>query len=399
MTNLSLKSLIIMILVLAYPVGRIFLPEGSNYDGSSTTNLSYVAYLLEDISIGFGALYYIRFYYRPGGINILAAIWTFFFLFTMIHSTFSESIITSFHLSIRGSAYVFLGLLFCEYVGRGQDSLEKFRSLQVILVVVLLASLIVEIISTISYEYLVVFGAGGSFISLLTILSTLYLFLFCHDDKNIYYYFKMTILLVVILFLTFKLNSFSSVLCFFSALTISLLVCRYYTVSLFIVSVLSIISVWLYEKLFSSDFLIANKSLDVLLSGSGRFEVWKYTVEKIINGELRWYGYGYMADRFFLIDATNLPFNHTCHNSFLTTLVGLGYWGGFFYVFFISFHIYWYFNLRGSRTFKLYVRTSILSIVLFGIGSPMYPGTTTLLIPFSITLFGISSRRNILNIQ
>lgn len=385
-------------MVIAYPVSRIFLPEGPNYDGSNTTSLSYVAYLLEDASIGFGALTYLIYYFNARKINVLAAIWLSFFTFAMFHSAFSSSIITSFHFSIRGIAYALLGLLFCEYLRRGQDQFDRFKGLQLLIVGVLLISLVVETASTISFDYVKVFGVGGSYVSLLLFLLMLYSVFEILDGDEKTKYFKCASIVIGMIYLSFFLNSFSSFVCFFSALMVALIVGRYYKISLLILSLASILAFWLYGLLSGGKILIAHKNLETLLSGSGRFEVWTYCIEKILHGELSFLGYGFMADRFFLLDASYLSVTHTCHNSFLTTLVGLGYLGGVFYVIFILFHVYWYFNLKGTRKFKLFSRTAILSMVLFGIGSPLYPGSSTVLIPFSIVLFGLSSQRSVLKI-
>jgi O-antigen ligase len=105
-------------------------------------------------------------------------------------------------------------------------------------------------------------------------------------------------------------------------------------------------------------------------------------------------GHGFMADQDLLNGDSSIELSHTCHNSFLTATVGLGYLGAAFYLFFCCFLFFQAVLAKGSHKIVDLVQLSLISMLLFGIASPMFPGMPTILVTLSILIYKIRNTKD-----
>jgi hypothetical protein len=178
------------------------------------------------------------------------------------------------------------------------------------------------------------------------------------------------------------MNSVSSLLVFLA----SLLIYLYYKNKFYFIITISILITVLYILISSIDYSIiqfANKDINTILEGTGRFLVYEYSWKELLQMHQGFFGVGLGAEHILLDKIPELPWSHTSHNSFLATSLGLGIPGVFLYIYLI----YLLFYKLASNNKYIYLDALLLAIFLYGITNATFPGNASVLIPYSILIY------------
>lgn len=392
--SISLKNLLVFSLFIGVALSKLILPEGVNYTGSNTNIYSYISYLIEDFILLFCSYIYLKSYFNINHMNKVAFIYLLFYGYASIMFFYSDNTITSLHLALRGILYVFLGLLIFEYI-KQDNTLKRFINMVHLFFIIGILSSVIETAKTISFEYVIYFGVGGSFYALFGMFS---IYFQAISIKNLHFRSNKletilkVLLLIVSILIVVKMNSLSSILCFFVAFFMALLLTKQFFKLIAYVVLLSMPLFFIYQQLETGKIKIAHKNLDTIMEGSGRVLTSSYCLEKIINLETDPFGTGFQRDGKILKNAHELEVTHTCHSSPISITVGLGYVGLLLYLAFVLILLKAVIYTYGPKELILFNKFALLSMILFGVGSPLYPGSPTLLISLTIIIFMLNCK-------
>jgi len=395
--------------VLVYIISSFFRSEGSlsNYQGLDTSSLDKFGLALETLSVVIPALYVtlassikLRLDSKSHG-NIINAFFIFYIL--LLPSFFvSASWITSVNYAIRVICYLLWSVGLYEYARKNSYFRASHASYSntYIYLTIFLAPPIASFVSyyrATSFEALITFGAQGSYSGLLLMVSSLFIYINqLRNRKNLISAFSLTCVASLFILLSFALNSLTSLVI---GIVISFIVIRLTSGLLCFFALLGIGAYalhFLYNLLGEGSITVANKNLDVILSGTGRGEIFQQCWQTLFDtGDFihNFLGGGFMSESVLLVDSGF----HTCHNSFLSAALG----GGFFgllgvLLFYLLVSSYVFKVLIGSRwsgsrstliegggVDRIFFACCILGFMLFGIASPVFPGTPTFLMPIA----------------
>lgn len=395
-------DLSLIILILGFYTPSFFITSDfTNYDGSSTTSSDRIGYFLQTLSIIISAclISYRRdklsisyFFPKDKLSKIVVIIFLTYYFYAFLLSFQSLNPITSFHLSLRGIIYIFIGMGLGNYFTRNNVDFNFIYWRVLSLFSLISMHPIFEALKRRGLESTIFTGVGGSYNSLCLLISA-YL-VANYNLKNInnlnvnlkFFKFLRLSLTIVLILLSIILNSFTSILSFAFSYSIILFFKMGNSKSFRKITFLILSFVLTFYLILFVDFndvIIARKDLATLLSGTNRLEVFKVCSDNILTSFRNIIGDGFTVD-YSLRKSNELL--HTCHNSFLTSFGGLGIFGGFlaliipillgllvFRSSISTFH-----NMHNSLTeaFAIF----LFSSAIFGLGSPIMPGTPTQLV-------------------
>tara|TARA_R110000868_G_scaffold411493_3_gene704664 strand:- start:29361 stop:30425 length:1065 start_codon:yes stop_codon:yes gene_type:complete len=341
--------------------------------------------MFENLALLIAALVYFQGYSRSSHFkNAGVIVWILFYGYAFIVSIVGFDPVLGFHMALRGVGYVFVGLLAGELISRSEDPEKAFMKYVGLCFLGMLFVSIAETITTISLEYLIHFGLGGSYVA---IFGLVYMYMLVKHNNHFFRMRSIGVFIVVplILYIVIQLNSLASILAFSSSLLLYSIF--YNRILLLLLTVPILISVYIMiPQLVSGDLMIANKSFETIVSGSGRFQAWEVCWDKFSRLEVPFLGFGFLSDGVVLrgLEGT-LSLVHSCHSSVLSNAVGLGYLGLIIYIIFVMVHLLRVFELKGSGRQDAIIL--FVSFLIFGVGSNLYPGSPTLLISLSVAMF------------
>lgn len=374
--------------------GRFFLPTGPNYTGENSGITTYIGYMFENFALFVSTVVFFKKYAKakyfsePG-----VVLWLSFYIYVVVLSITSHNPVLSMHMGLRGLCYVILGMLIFHYIKTSSNESNSFHQFLSLSFWGMVVVIIAETVTTISLDYVLNFGVGGSFIGLMGLIYLYSLYkMYRNEEKSVINRVVFILQSIVVLFIVVKINSFSSILTFVFSL-IALLLLKF-NKKFIIILILSLVILYNYSplELLDSNFRIANKSIDVLLSGSGRFQTWKVCFDIFSNFDYPLYGVGFLSDGVVLEDKKGiLELTHSCHSSTLSNFIGLGVFGLVFYIAFFGIHVLQILFPKNDE-YRDFTVLILLSLLLFGFGSVIYPGSPTVLISYSVVIFLLNAK-------
>jgi hypothetical protein len=363
--------------------------------GSEPNGMAYIGYMIENFALLSVAGFYVtKFFNKKVLLNAGVLMWLVFYSYCILTAPLSEYPLLSMHLGIRGVLYVILGIVAWEYIRRSRNPILSFNYFIAACFFGMLLMIIIEYIARFNIAYVSSVGVGGSFIGLFGLL---FIYSLYNNKQVVHSYVKRLAIFILAVFcfmLVLKINSLTSILAFIVGIVICGFRFRNLKVITLFIALLTIAVLFLLPMFISGEFLIANKSIDTITSGTGRFETWAVCYEQISNFDIPFIGVGFLADGSILKQYEGiLTVTHTCHSSILSNIVGLGLFGFIFYVLFIFIHALQIVVLSPLSVFKEYTVIIFTSFIIFGWASLVYPGVATLLITVSVMMFLFNDKK------
>jgi hypothetical protein len=287
--------------------------------------------------------------------------------------------LTSIYLSLKGLLLV-LTSFFILYILKNKSIISQINLLRNLLLTIFILGFLGSIITNFKMgnnNFLSTGTQGGVY----TLFGFLYLTILLRTKK---YKLKKSLITLLIIYIILLMNSISSLLSYLLALLFS----QFKKNKIhFIISVLiiSLISLFFFNKLNLQDFSFANKDLATILEGTGRFLVYEQSFKVLSDFNQGFFGVGFGAEHTLLEKIHDLPWAHTCHNSFLSLALGLGIPGIIFYVYIIK--LIFYTKLYNSD--YLFIQMILYAIFFYGITNSIFPGNPGPVILISITIYQI----------
>ena len=291
-----------------------------------------------------------------------------------------DSFVTLFHHFLRGIMFILIGYLI--FTGFNNPFNREGVFVSELLFYSLSVAIFLEVLQFTSYENLIANGAGGSFVALIGLITTLQIFYIETSSKKqkIIKFARM----VLIFFIVFKLNSLSSMVFFLISVLMAMLFFKKYKFIFLTLLVFVPTGSFVYDSLVDGDIRIARKDLSTIQEGTGRFETWKACSSMIVSGEVPVLGAGLMNEK-DLLKNKNLNVSHTCHNSILSNIFSFGIIGALLYLLFLVICLYELIFCINNKSNSLFIYfVFIFSMVLFGQSSGFVPGMPSILISYFV---------------
>ena len=401
-------DLSIIIFIISFYLPSLFLNSDiTNYDGSLTTTSDRIGYFSQTF-FGFLSAFVISYKRENFSISfflpkdrlskIFVISFLVYYLYGFLLSFQSFSPLTSINLSFRGITYVLIGMGFGDYLTSKKLNINFIFTRVLFLFILIPFYPFIETVSRRGIESALYSGVGGSFNSLILLgaayLVSNYNFSITDIAKKNLWKFRLSrfILSILILLIAILLNSLTSLLAFLVSYSILLFFKFGKSKQFRKVLFLLIFSVTTTLIIINFDFNnfegeIFRKDTETLLSGTGRFQSWEICISNSFTSFRNIFGDGFGMDN--SLRGIN-PFLHTCHNSQLTSLGGLGIIGGLLGLFIpiILFYIPFANSLiSGNKQVSLlkeFFGIFLFSTAIFGISSPYMPGLPSNLLVLAI---------------
>lgn len=307
-------------------------------------------------------------------LTLMIAYYLFAFFLFPLHLNWLN--FTSYHHAVKGLLYVSLGFSILS------NNQLNIRNVLLHFSLILGISQLVQVVSAISFHHLLNFGAMGSYTGLVCLLAAYVLF----KEKECGA-FSRIVGICLLIFFAFLANSINSVISFLAAILAHDITSRRYLRVIVMLSTAFAIGLWIYSQLEEGAFLIANKSLESILSGSGRLMIYQHCINYFVSDSMPFWGFGLLNES--EIFRTSHPLDNgplTCHSSVLSTISSYGAIG-------ITFLLILYAVLI-SRLFKRkadyseYSNIALISVFLFSLFSAFLPGAGSLIVTLAILAWG-----------
>lgn len=300
-------------------------------------------------------------------------------------------LITSYN-SIIGVFFVYTAAAISEYVENIESNKERYQWLLSFILKFSVASILTN-----ALFYFIYFGEKDFFTNGVSADFTAALVLFCsisyyHLNKG----FRSCVYLFIAILISFKLNSFSSLMSISVGYCFFCLYNKNYIKLSFIMLTIGFSSVIFYTFLIDhqgSELIINNKPVNAYLTGSGRFDYYLAAVDVLTESSFTklLFGSGFMAER-VLMEGKGLSWVTDPHNSLLLSILGMGIIGVLLYV---SFALYPFFKVNmlnpknNIQPHWIFFHVTFLS---YGMTSSYYIGRPTVILIFSLILTFIVTR-------
>ncbi|PCI87007.1 MAG: hypothetical protein COB24_07440 [Hyphomicrobiales bacterium] len=315
-------------------ISKLFVnPEGSV---TGSFKASSAAYIVAIISLAFVAIINVKHIKSTlkTSLHFFSALPLCYYTLALLMAPISLIPVISIFNSLLALGFVLVGISIGQFINR--FPLEKKLSLFYNLVRVILYS---EIVGKIISQYMYVssfsiFNLQGGYIAVLSIFLGLWHLIEYYENRR----FKGLVYFILYFILTWQLHSFSAFLAFYAALVIIFYFRRKLVIATLLglapFLTLSLIIAYLNANL---DQVIFGKSAGAYLIGSGRFQIYWASLDAYSNLDLfrQILGVGYMSERDILA-GYDLSWSIDSHNSFLVSLLGMGFIGASLYLFFVG---------------------------------------------------------------
>jgi len=313
--------------------------------------------------------------------NTLFHLFIIFYAYSFISAFFiSNDLISSLYFSIKGILISGISIYLISLLNL-KSITEQLNILILITKIIFVYGFIASIISGYMRDGLsiLIHGTTGGQYSL---IGFIYVILLIYNRKI---NFKLLSTIFIILFCSLFMNSFSSLLCLLFAL-IFLGILKYKFKFIFFIFFLSLLFMTSLNNINLNEITFGNKTIDNILTGSGRFQVYEASWIIISEWKYSFWGIGLNAEHTMLSSFQNLIWSHTSHNSFFASVLGLGVIGLVLYIslFYITLKnmIYLPQNMK-------HLNIILIMIFIYGITDALYPGRAGLLTTYAIFLYQI----------
>ena len=377
--RLFIANLFIVMNVVA---GKVFFNEGSSV--SNTVTSSIAAYMIAVVFFSTFGYVFIITNKKSLPRNDMLIIALVYYLWMFIWSFFSNIPLMSFYYSVSG----ILMLVFSKFYAESFAYLDmetRYKNVKNTMFIVFLSYALSAVFFELYYLHKPL--ASGLPLGFAALFYYFFVFLVTKKmlDKN-----KISLLLLVLplVLLGIYFKSFSALLSYVVCMGVYLILKRRYILALTMLTILILTTVSFMSFLYlneGSDADIAGKSVNSILSGSGRFVVYEkalqtYSDMGVIN---KIKGVGFMTER-TVLSHYELAWSTDVHNSFLLSLVTGGIGGLIIYLSFVFYPLLS--KYRKMKYFDDYIIYHLMCVI-FGLSSSYYIGRPSYLMLLSIIFF------------
>lgn len=322
-----------------------------------------------------------KLYIRRIANNGLFYLFIIFYTYSLISAFFiSNDLISSLYFSVKGILISGISIYLISLLNLKPIS-EQLNILILITKILFVYGFIASFISGYMREGLSILNhgtTGGQY----SLIGFIYIILLIYNRKV---NFKLLIIIFIILFCSLFMNSFSSLLCLLFAL-IFLGILKYKFKFILFIFFLSFLIISLLNGVNLNEITFGNKTMDNILTGSGRFLVYEASWSIISEWKYSFWGIGLNAEHTILSSFQHLIWSHTSHNSFFASVLGLGGIGLVLYItlFYITLK-----NITYLPQAMKHLNIVLIMIFIYGITDALYPGRAGLLTTYAIFLYQI----------
>ena len=371
-------SLLLGVLFVGLALGKLFLQGRVNYGEFEIGSVSFMSHLTELTALLFIVSWFYKLKIRY---NHIAAIFILFYFYAASSSLHSSLYILSAYSSAKGIMYALVGLMVAQIIAEKKlNPLATVQRFMLGLFWIGTAGAFIQGVSVVGLSNVIENGTQGGSWALTGYISVYLLAISpLHGLRQ-----KLLHIFLIILACSF-LNSVSALLSVVVALFALQILLKRFFLSAVILGVALFFGATILALLESGVISeIANKGYYELTTGSGRFDVYLFVWERIINGEIDPWGYGFMAERIFLLDQEQLPWAHTAHNSFLSLTLGLGYPGAILYLLIVGSISYRILQYDSSSHAGRAGKFIMLSLIAYGFTGQIFPGGGSILVTVAV---------------